>query len=48
VVGDFLFRDYASFQFDGGLWGLLRVCDTNDGAGNRGDKECLTDSSGTP
>jgi len=25
VPGDYLFRDQASFQFDGGLWGLLRV-----------------------
>jgi len=26
VVGDYLFRDQPSFQFDGGLWGILRVC----------------------
>ena len=25
VVGDYLYRDQASFQFDGGLWGILRV-----------------------
>jgi hypothetical protein len=23
--GDYLFRDQASFGFDGGLWGILRV-----------------------
>ncbi|MBF6649671.1 hypothetical protein IT781_13770, partial [Methylobacter sp. BlB1] len=23
--GDYLYRDQASFQFDGGLWGKLRV-----------------------
>nr|WP_143341692.1 hypothetical protein [Crenothrix polyspora] len=23
--GDYLFRDQSSFQFDGGLWGILRV-----------------------
>jgi hypothetical protein len=25
VSGDYLYRDFASFQFDGGLWGILRV-----------------------
>ena len=25
IPGDYLYRDQASFQFDGGLWGLLRV-----------------------
>ena len=25
--GDYLFRDQASFGFDGGLWGILRVTD---------------------
>ncbi len=25
VPGDYLYRDQASFQFDGGLWGILRV-----------------------
>ena len=25
VPGDYLYRDQASFQFDGGLWGLFRV-----------------------
>ena len=25
VTGDYLWRDFASFQFDGGIWGLLRV-----------------------
>jgi hypothetical protein len=25
VEGDYLWRDFQSFQFDGGLWGLLRV-----------------------
>jgi len=25
VTGDYLFRDQASFQFDGGLWGIFRV-----------------------
>jgi hypothetical protein len=27
VNGDFLFRDQATFGFDNGLWGLLRICD---------------------
>ncbi|HET7786788.1 MAG TPA: hypothetical protein VFL36_12520 [Myxococcales bacterium] len=26
VVGDFLFRDQPSFDFNQGLWGILRVC----------------------
>jgi len=38
VTGDYLFRDMASFQFDGGLWGILRVC--SDGTGNSGNTEC--------
>ena len=25
IRGDFLYRDFASFQFDGGLWGIFRV-----------------------
>ncbi len=25
IAGDYLYRDQASFQFDGGLWGILRV-----------------------
>lgn len=25
VPGDYLYRDFASFLFDGGLWGILRV-----------------------
>jgi hypothetical protein len=25
VLGDFLYRDFRSFNFDGGLWGILRV-----------------------
>jgi hypothetical protein len=25
VPGDYLYRDFASFQLDGGLWGILRV-----------------------
>jgi hypothetical protein len=25
VTGDYLWRDYSSFLFDGGIWGLLRV-----------------------
>ncbi len=25
VPGDYLFRDFQSFMFDGGLWGILRV-----------------------
>jgi hypothetical protein len=25
IPGDYLYRDFASFQFDGGLWGILRV-----------------------
>ncbi len=27
VVGDYLYRDMASFLFDGGLWGIFRVGD---------------------
>ena len=30
VKGDYLFRDQASFQFDGGIWGILRVCTGGD------------------
>jgi len=26
VLGDYLYRDQPSFEFDGGLWGILRVC----------------------
>ena len=25
IAGDYLYRDQASFQFDGGLWGIFRV-----------------------
>jgi hypothetical protein len=25
IPGDYLFRDMASFGFDGGLWGIFRV-----------------------
>jgi len=25
VTGDYLYRDFASFLFDGGLWGIMRV-----------------------
>ena len=25
VPGDYLYRDFASFQFDQGMWGLMRV-----------------------
>ncbi|HEV2147582.1 MAG TPA: hypothetical protein VGR37_09295 [Longimicrobiaceae bacterium] len=25
IVGDYLYRDQPSFQFDGGLWGIVRV-----------------------
>jgi hypothetical protein len=25
TVGDYLYRDQSSFQFDGGLWGIFRV-----------------------
>jgi hypothetical protein len=25
TIGDYLFRDQASFGFDGGMWGILRV-----------------------
>lgn len=25
VPGDYLYRDQASFQFDGGLWGIFLV-----------------------
>lgn len=27
VTGDYLYRDLASFAFDGGLWGIMRVTD---------------------
>lgn len=37
VTGDFLLRDQASFQFDGGIWGILRVCGAG---GNSGDTQC--------
>jgi len=37
VTGDFLLRDQASFQFDGGIWGILRVCATG---GNSGNTQC--------
>ena len=30
VSGDYLFRDQSSFQFDGGIWGILRVCLNGD------------------
>jgi hypothetical protein len=30
VTGDYLFRDQSSFQFDGGIWGILRVCAGGD------------------
>ncbi|HEU4451855.1 MAG TPA: hypothetical protein VFR81_02310, partial [Longimicrobium sp.] len=35
-TGDYLFRDQASFHFDGGLWGLLRV---SAGSGNGADAD---------
>ena len=25
IIGDYLFRNHASFDFDGGMWGILRV-----------------------
>ena len=25
VPGDYLFRTFSSFQFDGGMWGIFRV-----------------------
>lgn len=25
VLGDYLFRNHAAFDFDGGMWGILRV-----------------------
>jgi len=25
IVGDYLYRDQASFTFDGGMWGIFRV-----------------------
>ena len=31
IPGDYLFRSQASFVFDGGIWGLLRVVDKSDG-----------------
>ena len=37
VTGDFLLRDQSSFQFDGGIWGILRVCATG---GNSGNTQC--------
>jgi beta-lactam-binding protein with PASTA domain len=30
VPGDYLWRNMASFQFDGGQWGIFRVCDGTD------------------
>jgi|DewCreStandDraft_2_1066082.scaffolds.fasta_scaffold00032_205 hypothetical protein len=29
IVGDYLWRDFASFTFDGGIWGLFRVTRSN-------------------
>jgi hypothetical protein len=29
VVGDFLYRTQHSFHFDGGIWGIFRVCTAN-------------------
>jgi hypothetical protein len=25
ITGDYLWRDFASFTFDGGIWGIFRV-----------------------
>jgi hypothetical protein len=25
IIGDYLWRDRASFTFDGGVWGIFRV-----------------------
>jgi hypothetical protein len=33
VAGDYLFRDMASFTFDGGIWGILRVLPSTTKAG---------------
>ncbi len=30
VTGDYLWRDQASFAFDGGIWGILRVKPANN------------------
>jgi hypothetical protein len=49
IEGDYLYRDFASFLFDGGLWGIMRVGDYNSvidaptgekGKGNGGPKPC--------
>jgi hypothetical protein len=29
IVGDFLYRTQHSFHFDGGIWGIFRVCTAN-------------------
>lgn len=33
VPGDYLFRDFSSFNFDGGLWGIFRVIPGGNGGG---------------
>ena len=47
IVGDFLYRDMASFLFDGGLWGIFRVgdvctsdADCDDGLFCTGEETC--------
>jgi hypothetical protein len=44
IPGDYLFRSQASFVFDGGIWGLLRVVDgessvKHDAASSQGRKK---------
>lgn len=34
IPGDYLFRDFTSTQFDGGLWGILRVLPEGTQVGN--------------
>ncbi|MDH3571273.1 MAG: hypothetical protein OER89_13980, partial [Gemmatimonadota bacterium] len=44
VTGDYLFRDFPSFQFDAGLWGILRVCEADGTA----DTTCGKGGGGAP
>jgi hypothetical protein len=38
IEGDYLYRDMASFAFDGGMWGILRVTNGDTG-GDTGGKQ---------
>jgi hypothetical protein len=46
VPGDYLFRDQASFQFDGGIWGILRVLPPSKAitASQTGGTSCVIDA----